>query len=121
MKVIAILILVSSGYALCQESKDGVIYEENSVYFKEGKDKLILEDGSFYYGKFFERSGKKIIFQREFEAKKDTFMIKEIKLLVLSNGTTVVRDKKTIRMICSGISIYFIYYLSLLDISEIFN
>ena len=58
---------------------------------------------------------------REFEAKKDTFMIKEIKLLVLSNGTTVVRDKKTIRMICSGIFIYFIYYLSLLDISEIFN
>ena len=70
--------------------------------------------GNFYYGKFIEKSGKRITFHREFETSKDIFKIKEIKLLVLANGKTIVRDRKTFLPIFFGISVYFIFYFSLL-------
>ena len=114
MRALLFCILFISGIIFGQENNDGVIYEEKSVYFKEGQDKIILSDGDLYYGEFIEKSWKKITFQREYEASKDTFNIKEVRLLVLANGQTVVRERKTLRPICFGISIYFILYFSLL-------
>ena len=116
MKVLVILNFMISGNIFFQDNIDRVIYEEKSVYFKEDKDKLILEDGRFFYGEFLEKSGKKITFHREFETSKDTFLTKDINLLVLANGKTIVRNRKTFRPICYGISIYFIFYFSLLDV-----
>ena len=109
-----ILSLTILGNIICQDNIKEVSYEENSFYYKEGIDKIILTDGNFYYGKFIEKSGKKITFCREFETSNDIFKIKEIKLLVLANGKTIVRDRKTFLPIFLGISAYFIFYFSLL-------
>ena len=114
MKAVVVLSIIILGNIICQDDNKVVSYEEQSLYFKEGQDKIILTDGNFYYGKFIEKSGKKITFHREFETSKDIFKIKEIKLLVLANGKTIVRDRKTFFPIFIGISAYFIFYFSLL-------
>ena len=114
MKAVVILSLIILGNIICQDNIKGVSYEENSFYNKAGQDKIILTDGNFYYGKFIEKSGGKITFHCEFETSNDIFKIKEIKLLVLANGKTIVRDRKTFLPIFFGISAYFIFYFSLL-------
>ncbi len=114
MKIKVIFLLILSGLIYGQTKNDQLVLEEKSVFWKQGKDKLILEDGNFYYGEYIKRSGKKITFKREYDILPEKYFIKDIKLLALTNGKIIVRDRLTFRPLCYFIFIYTVYYFSLI-------
>ncbi len=112
MKTKMILVLMISGSLYSQIEKDQLVIEEKSVFWKDGKDRLILEDGNLYYGEYIKRSGKEITFLREYKDTPDIYLVSGIKLLVLANGKTIVRDRKTYRFFCFIILPFIFYYFS---------